>query len=190
MFSPDVPLALLFILVFMVVAADLVALKSKDLLVSVISYGTVGFGLSVTFMILGAPDVAIVQIVVEVIILVLLIRATLGRDRKVVSGEHEPFAAAFAWVAMLLLMAMVLRIVLLPETPAFGQPVMDRLADTPSQHYLSEGLKETGAANAVAAVLLDYRGYDTLGEATVLFTAVVGTMVLLRRRAKKKEAGS
>ena len=189
MFSPDVPLALLFILVFTVVAADLVALKSKNLLVAVISYGSVGFGLSVAYMILGAPDVAIVQIVVEVVILVVLIRATIGRDEDTVVGEHEAFTSAWAWVALLLLMAMVVRIILLPETPPFGEPVMSRLTDTPSEHYLSEGLKETGAANVVAAVLLDYRGYDTLGEATVLFAAVVGAVTLLRRQARRKPGG-
>ncbi|HHH78270.1 MAG TPA: hypothetical protein ENL18_03545 [Thermoplasmatales archaeon] len=45
---------------------------------------------------------------------------------------------------------------------------------------------ETGANNAVTAVVFDYRGYDTLGEATVLFTAIAGVMVVLRRRGKNE----
>ncbi|WP_227938301.1 hydrogen gas-evolving membrane-bound hydrogenase subunit E [Alkalihalobacillus deserti] len=40
-----------------------------------------------------------------------------------------------------------------------------------SEHYISEGVQETGAINLVASVLLDYRGLDTLGEATVILTA-------------------
>ncbi|QOR67998.1 sodium:proton antiporter [Cytobacillus suaedae] len=40
-----------------------------------------------------------------------------------------------------------------------------------SEHYISEGVQETGATNLVASVLLDYRGLDTLGEATVILTA-------------------
>ncbi|WP_100407608.1 hydrogen gas-evolving membrane-bound hydrogenase subunit E [Bacillus solitudinis] len=40
-----------------------------------------------------------------------------------------------------------------------------------SEHYISEGVQETGAINLVASVLLDYRGFDTLGEVTVILTA-------------------
>lgn len=42
-------------------------------------------------------------------------------------------------------------------------------------------VNETGANNAVTSVVFDYRGYDTLGEATVLFTAIAGVMMLFRR---------
>jgi multicomponent Na+:H+ antiporter subunit B len=43
--------------------------------------------------------------------------------------------------------------------------------------------------NAVTSVLADYRGYDTFGEATVIFTAGIGVMLLLRGRAKSGRAG-
>ncbi len=43
---------------------------------------------------------------------------------------------------------------------------------------------EVAANNAVTAIVFDYRGYDTLGEATVLFTAVTGVALILRRRGK------
>lgn len=58
----------------------------------------------------------------------------------------------------------------------------------PSQmdDYIIENTqRETGANNAVTAVVFDYRGYDTLGEATILFTAVTGVVMLFRR--KKRE---
>ena len=41
--------------------------------------------------------------------------------------------------------------------------------------------KGTGAANAVTAILLDYRAYDTLGEATVIFVSIIGAYAILRR---------
>jgi multisubunit Na+/H+ antiporter MnhB subunit len=63
---------------------------------------------------------------------------------------------------------------------------MDRFADTPSAHYLGHGLRDTGAANIVTAVLLDFRAYDTLGEASVLFCAVMGALAILRRSARKR----
>ena len=43
---------------------------------------------------------------------------------------------------------------------------------------------ETGANNAVTSVVFDYRGFDTLGEATVLFTAVAGVIMIFRRQKK------
>ena len=51
--------------------------------------------------------------------------------------------------------------------------------------YLKEGPRETGIPNIVTAVLAGYRGYDTLGETFVVFTAGVGVIALLRRRRKE-----
>lgn len=45
-------------------------------------------------------------------------------------------------------------------------------------------VKEAGANNVVTSVVFDYRGYDTLGEATVLFTAIAGVMLLFGREKK------
>jgi multicomponent Na+:H+ antiporter subunit B len=63
--------------------------------------------------------------------------------------------------------------------PRFGT------ADAPihkhvAPRYLQESIKETNVPNVVTAVLADYRGYDTLGETTVIFTAGIGVMLLLR----------
>ncbi len=58
----------------------------------------------------------------------------------------------------------------------------------PSQmdDYIIENTQsETGANNAVTAVVFDYRGFDTLGEATILFTAVTGVIMLFRKRKKE-----
>ncbi|MBN1270144.1 MAG: hypothetical protein JXB04_11185, partial [Kiritimatiellae bacterium] len=68
----------------------------------------------------------------------------------------------------------------------FGVAVMDRVAGAPATTYLRDGLDQTGAANIVTAVILDYRAYDTLGEATVLFCAILGALTILRRKARKK----
>lgn len=55
--------------------------------------------------------------------------------------------------------------------------------------YLNDALRETGVPNVVTAVLASYRGYDTLGETTVVFTAGAGVIALLRRlRRRAKEA--
>lgn len=48
-------------------------------------------------------------------------------------------------------------------------------------HIIENAQEETGANNAVTSVVFDYRGFDTLGEATVLFTAVAGVILIFRR---------
>jgi len=73
----------------------------------------------------------------------------------------------------------------LNSLPQFGQPAMTFIEEAPSNVYLKSGLKQTGAANIVAAILLDYRAYDTLGEVTVLFAAILGALAILRGVTKK-----
>jgi multicomponent Na+:H+ antiporter subunit B len=51
--------------------------------------------------------------------------------------------------------------------------------------YIEQTLKETNVPNVVTSVLADYRGYDTLGETTVIFTAGIGVMLLLRRTGRR-----
>jgi multicomponent Na+:H+ antiporter subunit B len=54
-----------------------------------------------------------------------------------------------------------------------------------SPRYIEKTLEETATPNAVTSVLADYRGYDTLGETTVIFTAGVSCMLILRKRRKR-----
>jgi multisubunit Na+/H+ antiporter MnhB subunit len=68
------------------------------------------------------------------------------------------------------------------DLPKFGQPIM-RVA----QEYIDKGLKKTGAANIVASIILDFRGYDTLGEVTILFTAVMGVLAVIRKVGRINE---
>jgi multisubunit Na+/H+ antiporter MnhB subunit len=62
----------------------------------------------------------------------------------------------------------------------FGEP-----PDQMDQYIIDHAQEESATNNVVAAVLFDYRGFDTLGEATVLFTAVTGVLMLFRARRKE-----
>ena len=66
--------------------------------------------------------------------------------------------------------------------PPFGHPLM-----SVSWFYPASAVRQTGAVNVVTSIILDYRGYDTLGEATILFTAVVGVVTVMRSRGRKSE---
>ncbi len=71
---------------------------------------------------------------------------------------------------------------------AFGTTVMHPMGkhcSTPMDSYfIRNAQQETGSNNVVTSIVFDYRGYDTLGEATVLFTAVTGIAMLFGRRLK------
>jgi multicomponent Na+:H+ antiporter subunit B len=56
--------------------------------------------------------------------------------------------------------------------------------------YIAESIRETMVPNVVTAVLADYRGYDTLGETTVIFTAGIGVMLLLRGMRRRDQGHS
>ena len=53
-----------------------------------------------------------------------------------------------------------------------------------SEAYINGAVDKTGSVNLVTGVLFDFRGYDTLGEATILVTAVLGVITILRIRGK------
>ena len=177
---------LTFLLIFMIIAA-LKALMTPHLLSAAISLGAVGLGVSFVFLLLKAPDAAMPHIVVEILVLLLLIRAAIRREVKTVSGQRDIFGAAVAAVILLLLLALIIPV--FSEDLSFGAPAtwdaVNPQMELASAHYLRDGLAQTGSANITTAVLLAYRGYDTLGEATVLFAAILGALVLLRPRARK-----
>ena len=87
----------------------------------------------------------------------------------------------FALVASILMGALL--IYSTEEMPSWGDP------DSPasrhvSPRYIEKSMEETEVPNLVTSVLADYRGYDTLGETTVIFSAGMAVILLLRRRRK------
>lgn len=171
---------LLVLLIFMIVGS-IIAIETKNLLSSVISCGVVGFAVSVSFLLLGAPDIAITQVVVEILILIVLIRATITLDNTSIEAHWDTFAIVSSLIFFGLFL--VFAFLAVQDLPPFGRPLM-----RVSQQYLETALEKTGAANVVTSIVLDFRGYDTLGEATVLFTSIVGAFVILRRRGRKQRA--
>jgi len=65
----------------------------------------------------------------------------------------------------------------------FGYPDVSDMDD----YIIQNAQEETGSNNVVTSVVFDYRGFDTLGEATILFTAVTGVLLLLRTEKRRKE---
>lgn len=86
-----------------------------------------------------------------------------------------------SWVVLLVVVAFLIWGMLLIHP--FGDPPSDM-----DDYIIDNAQEETGSNNVVAAVLFDYRGLDTLGEATILFTAVTGVLLLFRTLKRKEES--
>ena len=160
------------LLIFMICAA-VMAIESKDLISSVISLSAVGLGLSSCFLILKAPNLAITQLVVEILCVIILIRGTISKDLPLVKDGRWFFntASTLLFIAVFLLFSFFA----LKELPVFGQPLM-RLSN--------EYINSQASGNIVSAITLQFRNYDSLGEAGILFTALIAVLVVTRRTGK------
>lgn len=182
-------IVLSILLVFMIIGA-VYALFAKDLLSALIACGIVGYGLVICFLLLRAPDLAIVQVVVETITLIIMVAVVLDSTRedlkeRIMIRERESSYINTKYVFNVLTV-MVLALFFL----FFFNQAIDKLepfgthTTRMAKAYVESGAADTGSANLVTGVIFDFRGYDTLGEATILFTAVVGILAILRLRGR------
>ena len=86
-------------------------------------------------------------------------------------------------IALIVLVGFLVWGVLPPIMHDFGYPDASDMDD----YIIQNAQEETGSNNVVTSVVFDYRGFDTLGEATILFTAVTGVLLLLRTEKRRKE---
>ena len=75
------------------------------------------------------------------------------------------------------------------DLPAVGDPSSPASTHV-SPRYIEQGPEETHAPNMVTGVLADYRGYDTFGELTVIFTAGVACLLILAGRTRRPRPGA
>jgi multicomponent Na+:H+ antiporter subunit B len=173
-------LAISVITGFMILGS-LYAIHAKDLLSSVIACGIVGYSLVICFLLLKAPDLAIVQIVVDTITLIIMVAVVLDSSRE--EFYSKPDAQGYVSAVIAILLSAVLLyffIVSIQSLEVFGKSSL-RMA----YHYIEGAAQKTGSANLVTGVVFDFRGYDTMGEAVVLVTAVLGVLTILRLKGKK-----
>jgi len=168
------------IICFMIIAA-IVAIHAKDLLSAIIAQGFVGYGLVICFLTVKAPDLAIVQIVVETITLIIMVAVVLDSSRQeldVKVDKRQAGTIAISFLFMMVLLVYFNRAI--AGLNQFGQHSLRM-----SEAYVTDAVSRTGSLNLVTGVLWDFRGYDTLGEATVLFTAAIGVITIIRLVGKK-----
>jgi multisubunit Na+/H+ antiporter MnhB subunit len=165
---------------FMILGA-LYAIHAKDLLSSVIACGIVGYSLVICFLLLKAPDLAIVQIVVDTITLIIMVAVVLDSSREEAYSKLDIHGKVSAFTGVLVIAVLLYFFVISAHSlDALGKSTL-RMA----QYYIEGAAQKTGSANLVTGVVFDFRGYDTMGEAVVLVTAVLGVLTVLRLKGKK-----
>ncbi len=185
-------IVLSILLVFMIIGA-IYALNSEDLLSALISCGIVGYGLVVCFLLLKAPDLAIVQIVVETVTLIIMVAIILDSTREDLQEKmilkHKDTTYVHARTVLNVITVIVLTLFFLfffSQAINILEPLGEHVPRM-AKGYVENAASKTGSANLVTGVIFDFRGYDTLGEATILFTAVVGILTILRIKGKKRQ---
>jgi multicomponent Na+:H+ antiporter subunit B len=163
-------------LLLMMAAVTVVIAVQRNLFGVVILGGVYSFLMATVLVALDAVDVAMTEAAVGAGISTVLFLSALhlsrGEELKPLHKPVLPLIVAAATGAALVYGTL--------DLPAFsdpGAPIHQHVAP----RYIQDVVRETGVPNMVTAVLASYRGYDTLGETTVVFTAGVGVIVLLRR---------
>ncbi|MBR7081143.1 MAG: hypothetical protein IKI49_00310 [Oscillospiraceae bacterium] len=102
-----------------------------------------------------------------------------------VGAIERSYRAVATICGIMLALILVVTVALLPKFGMANNPTVNEV----SRRYLEEGIKDTGAVNTVAGMILDYRAFDTLGESIVLFTATITVIFLLQQSRRKDNEG-
>ncbi len=145
------------------------ALLHRQRFIAVLMLGLVGLMASLLFALFSAPDLALTQLLVEIatVILVLLSMYFLP--------DASPVESSVAQQARDLLLAVAVGAGVTVLTYAMLTAPFDSI----SGYYLEQSKPGGGGTNVVNVILVDFRGFDTLGEITVLGVAAVGILVML-----------
>lgn len=162
------------ILAFVILAAALVVTLSSSRLLAIAALGVVGSGISLIFVLFGAPDLAMTQILIETVtvILLVLILYHLPKFSQLTGRAARTRDAFIALTAGALMTALVL----IANGADHFLPI--------SSYYLNNSVLLGHGRNIVNVILVDFRGLDTLGEITVLSLAGIGVFALLKQRQR------
>ncbi len=183
------------LLIFLVVCA-ISACLSKKLINSVIIFMSYGAIMAIIWLLFESPDLAITEAAVGAGVSSILFFVTL---KKIHAVDHERSGRKthdirdvekhwemklFSRLYRLTAIIVCAGIIIILSAAVFYLPVIGDPnspgSNEVAQKYIEEGMSETGAVNIVTGMILDYRAFDTFGEACVLFVAVTCVMILLR----------
>lgn len=179
-----IDLVIVMVLLVFLIAMAVTIHRVAGMMAMVMLFGLYSLLMAGLFMVMDAPDVAFTEAAVGSGISTVLMLVTLSLTRT----RYEKTIDKMQWRPLLLVILTGTALIYgIHDIARFGNPnavVHQHVAD----RYIDRGQQETDVPNLVTAVLASYRGFDTLGEVVVIFTAGVGVMLLLgrsRRRSRK-----
>ncbi len=171
-----------FLLTMLAVTA-LIVVRTQNLFTVAMLTGIYSLICATFFTLLDAVDVAFTEAAVGAGVSTVLMLGTLS-----LVGHQQKRQKTIQLVPLLVvtLTGLILMYGTL-DIPPFGQGDNPIHRHEATLHYLEESSHETGMPNVVTSVLASYRGYDTMGETTVIFTAMVGVLLLMSSRREDED---
>ena len=165
------------ILMLLMIAGALTAVFSRSRLTAVAALGFVGYGVALIYLLHGAPDVAITQLVIETltVVLMVLVLYRLPVFRPFSSKKIRLRDGLLA----LIVAGVFTSLVLIESAGVTPAPI--------SAFFLENSASHAFGKNVVNVILVDFRGLDTLGEITVLSLAALGVYALLKLKLPSKD---
>ena len=137
-----------------------------------------GFATCITFIYLSAPDLALTQLLVEIVTMVLILlglRWLPKRDERLLETDSSMLMRRYVDLTIALVVGAGLALL------SFAVMVRPQPDNGIAQYFLAQAYPEGGGKNVVNVILVDFRGFDTLGEITVLCIVAISVFALLRR---------
>lgn len=177
----DIAILVNFSLLTLMMLVVVVLIRLKSLLGVALTSGIYSLLSAGLFVTMDAVDVAFTEAAVGAGITTVLLLGTIavtGMEQTVSRhGKFLPLVVIFITGAALIYGTL--------DMPPFGDPKAP-IHTHVAPHYLTESTNEIGIPNVVTSVLASYRGYDTLGEVIVIFTAAIGVLLLLDKTVGKR----
>ena len=169
-----------FVLFAFVLATAAATALFRDVLSVIVIFAAYSLGMALFYAFLLAPDVAMTEAAIGAGVTTLLLLLTVAKTAR---SHHERWFELPSIPTVLVfggLLAVLLATI--GEFPAVGDEAAIAWANPEvTQYYLEYAYEDTGVTNAVTAVLAGYRGFDTFGEAVVVFAAGIATLVVLNQ---------
>ena len=175
-FSNIRPTTLAFFITMILVTVT--ACLSRSRMTALLSLGVIGFGITMLYMLFGAPDLAITQILVETlsVVMFMMVLHKLPRLKDFSTKRKRLFDAIFSCTAGTAITFLVIK----------AQNL--KLAPPVSAEYAELSYLAAKGRNVVNVILVDFRAFDTFGEITVLSIAALGIMILVGRNKEETDS--
>ena len=171
----DSPTQLLVAVIAVVFAFAVVLTRQR--FVAALLIGGVGFGCAVLFALFGAPDLALTQVLVETLTIVVFLLVLRQMPRHF--SADPVWAPKFARIVVSVGVGVGVALFAVMVSGA-------RTGESAGDVYTPLSLPEAGGKNVVNVILVDFRGWDTMGEITVLGIAALGVTNLVRMARRRK----